>query len=237
MTTIECALGFGTTNISYLSYGTIGWVKTKDNEVRQCKCLGAKWVKKEDPKYGFAKYEWKVAGMKEHQFGSASRLPIGIIYTNEQDAQRGGADGAIKIGEMKHNNNVSVHNFLMRKYGLAKDCFYMGGTWSNFLTLRTYSSNKDHTTSLRDTEFEIVVDKDGLDIIIPMLEGAVNGVRRYPTAEKAYASMKPLKVYSLDDDEDEDEPQAPKKVKVTIEVECDNMGKIKELATIIDIQK
>ena len=227
--TIECELGLGTTNVNYVAYGTIGWLKTKDNEVRQCKCVGAKVVK------AHFQYEWKVAGIKEHQFGSSNRLALGIIYQTERGAQHGDTYHGT-ADEMKPNRKLSVHTLLKAKYGLSDGCFHMGGTWNNFLTLQTYAVMKDHTCRRLDTDFDIIIDENGVDIVVPMLDGEVNGVRRYPTSEKAYASMKPLKTYSLDDEEDDDEPKPTKKVKVTIEVECDNVGKIKELGTIIEIK-
>lgn len=216
--------------LKYVPFGTIGYVKTINNEVRQCKCLGAKWELGKDSLAHVPTYEWKVAGIKEHQFGSASRLAIGIIYKTEIDAQKGGARGATKIGELYASATFPIFNYLINKYGMSVDCFECIGAWSHCLHISTYLCNKDHTVSLCKTDFEVLIDENGIDCRIPMLEGVVNGVRRYPTAEKAYAAMKPLKTYSLDDDV----APTPTKIKVTIEVEIDDIDKVKKYATILE---
>lgn len=238
MNYIEVARLFGSSDISYVVYGTIGYLKTKDNEIRQCKCLGAKWTSNDDCRSnGNPLYEWKVAGMQEHQFGSVSRLDCGIIYKTEQDAQRGGSSGPTKNGEMFPNRVVSVHEFLMRKYGLENDSFKFCGTWNDILYIETYTLMKDHTIQLCRTEFEIEVTKDGIDMTIPFLEGPVGGkAKRYATKEQAYKAQKPMKVYILDDDDDEEEEdKKPNEtlVKITIEVESKNVEQIKKFATIV----
>lgn len=205
MYTIECRIGFGKSDIGYLSYGTTGWLKTKDNEVRQCKCVGAKWGTKENTtgcsNGSAAIYEWKVAGIKEHMHGSMSRLPIGVIYTNVQDAQHGGTDEARKIGEMESNSTISIKDFLTAKYGLEAGCFRMQGTWDNILSLKTYSANPDNTVSLLATDFEITLDGNGIDIAVPLLDEPADGQRRFATRKEAYESMTPLFVHTLDEDE------------------------------------
>lgn len=225
----------------YIPFGTIGYVKTTNNDVRQCKCLGGKTMPMtEGGDMHSIQYEWKVAGYKEHFFTfSSCNISIGHIYVDEVSAQRGTAEtkyGGQK-GEMtftKSGRVFPIFNYLINKYGMSVDCFKLRGTWDDCFQISTYSSNKDHTTSLRSTDFEVVVDENGIECRIPMLDGKVNGIHRYPTAEKAYASMKPLKTYSLDDDEDDDVQPKVTKVKVTIEVEVENLDNVKKYATILE---
>lgn len=227
--------------MKYIPFGTIGYVKTTNNEVRQCKCLGGKtMLMKEGASLHSIQYEWKVAGYKDHFFTfSPCCLSIGHIYMDEVSAQRGSADTEYgnQIGEMslsKKGLTFPIFDYLIKKYGMDVKCFNTMGTWNDCFHIETYSSNKDHTTSLRGTDFEVVVDENGIDCRVPMLDGVVNGIRRYPTAEKAYASMKPLKTYSLDDDEDDDVVPTPTKIKVTIEVEINNLDNVKKYATILE---
>lgn len=223
---------------NYIPFGTIGYVKTIHNEVRQCKCLGGrtKCVKEGEDRYSI-QYEWKVAGYKEHFFTfSSCRLPIGRIYKDEVSAQRGTADikYSSQMGEMTFTETFPIFNYLIEKYGMDVKCFHLFGTFDNMLGIKTYAKLKNNTTQLRSTDFEVIVDENGIDCRIPMLDGEVDGIRRYPTTEKAYAAMKPLKVYLLDDDDDDDVMPTPTKIKVTIEVEIDNIDNVKKYATILE---
>lgn len=224
--------------LNYLSFGTIGYVKTIHNEVRQCKCLGGRTMPMKDGTDQHSiQYEWKVAGYKEHFFTfSSCCLPIGHIYKDEVSAQRGSADteyGSQK-GEMAFDCTFPIFNYLINKYGMSVDCFKTMGTWNNCFYIETYAKFKDNTTGRRATDFEVIVDENGIDSRIPMLDGKVDGIRRYPTAEKAYDAMKPLKTYLLDDDEDDDVMPTPTKIKVTIEVDIDNIDNVKKYATILE---
>lgn len=222
----------------YIPFGTIGYVKTINNEVRQCKCLGGrtKCVKEGNDRYSI-QYEWKVAGYKEHFFTfSPCCLPIGHIYKDEVSAQRGTADTKYgnKMGEMERGQIFPIFNYLINKYGMDVKCFDLVGTFNDMFGIKTYAKLKDNTTRLRSTDFEVIVDENGIDCRIPMLDGEVDGIRRYPTEEKAYDAMKPLKVYLLDDDDDDDVTPTPTKIKVTIEVEIDNIDNVKKYATILE---
>ena len=224
--------------LNYLSFGTIGYVKTIHNEVRQCKCLGGRTMPMKDGTDQHSiQYEWKVAGYKEHFFTfSSCCLPIGHIYKDEVSAQRGSADteyGSQK-GEMAFDCTFPIFNYLINKYGMDTKCFNMMGTFGNLLQIETYGKLFNNTTKLFPTDFEVIVDENGIDSRIPMLDGKVDGVRRYPTAEKAYDAMKPLKTYLLDDDEDDDVIPTPTKIKVTIEVDIDNIDNVKKYATILE---
>lgn len=226
--------------IKFFPYGTIAYVKTTDNEVRQCKCLGGKTIPMEEGGgLHSIQYEWKVAGYKEHFFTfSSCCLSIGHLYKNEISAQRGRAD--MKYGNQKgeltftENGRVfPIFNYLINKYGMSVNCFNLQGSWNELLHIETYVKLKDNTTELRATDFEVIVDENGIDCHIPMLDGKVNGIRRFPTAEGAYAAMKPLKTYLLDDDDDDVAPITTK-IKVTIEVEVDNIENVKKYATILE---
>ena len=223
---------------NYIPFGTIGYVKTIHNNVRQCKCLGGRTKPVEEGKDRYAiEYEWKVAGYKEHFFTfSPCCLTIGRIYRDEVSAQRGAADtkyGSNK-GEMTADYTFPIFNYLIKKYGMDVKCFNVIGTFDDFLQIKTYGKLLNNTTKLLLTDFEVIVDENGIDCCIPMLDGVVDGVRRFPTAEKAYDAMKPLDVYLLDDDEDDDDIPTPTKIKVTIEVEIDNIDNVKKYATILE---
>lgn len=228
-TMIKCEKRIGSTNIYYLAWGTIGWLKTRDNEIRQCKCVGAKLKRDKCSWCSSLQYEWKVAGIKEHQYGTENTLSNGTIYTTEQYAQCGASNGVIGDGIMTTNRVFSLHEYLIRQYGLTTDCFKLEFGWNNTFTLRTYGIMKDHTIRLLDTDFDIIINNKGIDVVVPFLDN----MRRYPTAEKAFSSMKPLKVYSLDD-EDNDVTQPHKKIKVTIEIESHNLSKLKEIGVIVE---
>lgn len=224
--------------ISYIPFGTIGYVKTIHNNIRQCKCVGGRTKPVEEGKDRYAiQYEWKVAGYKEHFFTfSSCCLPIGHIYKDEVSAQRGSADTerGNQKGEMTAADTFPIFNYLINKYGMDVKCFNLMGTFGNLLQIKTYGKLLNNTTKLLLTDFEVIVDENGIDCRIPMLEEVVDGVRRYPTAEEAYAAMKPLDVYLLDDEEDDDDAPMPTKIKVTIEVEIDNIENVKKYATILE---
>lgn len=224
--------------MKYIPFGTIGFVKTIDNEVRQCKCLGGKTMPmKEGEDLYSIKYEWKVAGYKEHFFTfSDCCISIGRIYIDEITAQRGSANvnAPTQIGNMKFFKTFPIFAHLINKYGMSTKCFKASGTWNNCFQIETYASFKNNTIGLKDTDFEVIIDENGIDCRVPMLDGAVNGIRRYPTPEKAYASMKPLKTYLLDDDDDDDVAPTPTKIKVMIEVEINNIDNVKKYATILE---
>lgn len=224
--------------IKFVPFGTIGYVKTIDNEVRQCKCLGGKTIPTKEVETCYAiQYEWKVAGYKEHFFTfSPSRISIGRIYVDEVSAQRGCASeyGPTQNGEMTATTKFPIFNYLINKYGMSVNCFKVTGTWNNCFHIETYAKFDDNTTGLRETDFEVIIDENGIDCCIPMLEGNVNGIQRFPTEEDAYAAMKPLKVYLLDDEEDDDVEPTTTKIKVTIEVEIDNIDNVKKYATILE---
>lgn len=226
---------------NYIPFGTIGYVKTTDNEVRQCKCLGGKTMPvKDGESLHSIQYEWKVAGYKEHFFTfSCCCLSIGHIYKDEISAQRGSSNNNCgnQKGEMTFTENgrvFPIFNYLIKKYGMDVNCFKCTGTWSNLFHIETYAKFKDNTTGLMNTDFEVIIDENGIDCCIPMLDGEVNGIRRFPTAEKAYAAMKPLKTYLLDDDYDDEVAPITKKIKVTIEVEVENIDNVKKYATILE---
>lgn len=203
MTAIECKIGFGTSNIDYVRYGTIGWLKTTNNEIRQCKCMGAIW---ETNKGGYLKptYEWKVAGITEHQFGGHCNLEIGTIYQTEKYAQHGYSSyHSCAGGLLQYNGVLSVHGAMHKKYGIdINKCIRMSGTWDNILSLQCYGISVNNAIALYPTAFNIKLDKEGIDVYIPMLDGCVDNKHRYPTYELAQAACKPLKTYLLEEDDE-----------------------------------
>lgn len=216
---------------NYIPYGTIGFVRTNNNEIRMCKMVGATLKKNENNCGAYQLYyEWKVAGIKPHQFTfSTCELTIGTIYRSEIGAQQGGASA----DRMKCTSSIRIAEYLRNKYGMSKECFSLGGTWYKLFSIETYGVMTNHTIARKPTDFDIVVDENGISVSVPMLDGCVDGVRRYPTYDAAYKAMKPLKVYSLDDDDDEEDEPKPSKVVITIEIETTDIDKVKAFGKII----
>lgn len=223
------------TSLFYVELGTLAWLKTENGEIRQCKCVGVKWVNS-DNDTPHPQHEWKVAGLNGTIFSDWLRPKNGVIYTTKEAARNGrGYNGAPKqIGEIDYNTHTSVVDFLCKKYGLTEKNFVVhNGQFYTTLWVKAYRILTDNSIDMCCVDFEADVTKNGFDIRIPMLDGVVNGYRRYATKEKAMQALKArTKVYSFDD-EDESDTQAKTKVKITIEVETENVEQIKKFATII----
>ena len=223
-------------DLSYVPYGTIGWVKTKDNEVRQCKLVGAKWVQDRDCTPLYPVYEWRVAGIKEHQFGfgKADTIPIGFISKTEHDAQiRAYSSG----GTMNGDGYVDVIPFLKDKYGMQRCCFkFGGGALNENLEVMAYENYPDGSVRLTKVDLDIEVTEKGFDITIPSIEGTDKKRRTYPTREKAIAARRPLKTYTFDDEDGAEVQRESEKVSITIEIKKDDIEKLKEIAKIKEIK-
>lgn len=230
----------------YVPYGTIGYVKTINNEVRQCMCLGGK----ANPYYGFSEpllvinYEWKVAGYEKHFFTNKPFLiSIGAIYSDEQSAQNGSAVSSPYKNTIGLYDEIDILGFLAGKYGISEDNIsfkWFSETNPDYsvhvikaLGLETYHINSDRTLEMKETDFEISVGKNGVECVVPMLEGEVNGERRFAMEGEAYESAKPLKTYLLGEGNGEVEKNFATKIKLTIEVEIGKIDDIREIATIL----
>lgn len=235
MRQIECALAFMSGKISYVAYGTIAWLKTTDNVVRQAKCIGAYTKPRENgSSLGLLVHVWKVAGIKEtFESFNASRIKLGILYVNKDCAQNGSAkwDCATQIGELTYNQVVSVHKFLMAKYNLTSNNFEFRGTWNNFLSVLCYEPvEKDHTAKQICADFDIRVNENGIDIIVPRLDNHTI----FATKHEAYASMAQLTTITFDDEvAEQEEFETEQKVRITIEVATKDLSKIKAFAEIV----
>lgn len=214
--------------------GTIGWMKCMDNTIRQCKCVNVYFVKCDS--FYTTQYEWLIGGMGIRR-GSCSRIEkVGIIYQTEKDALIGYGDTIYghQDNEMFPNIKIDILYILKQKYGLSNYCIERQEFSDNLYHLRTYGVMQDNSIALRETDFFVTWSEKGvIDVVIPMLEGSVNGIRRYPTREIALQHVRQLKVYTLDDEIEND--VAPiTKVKVTIEVETTNLENIKKIAKILN---
>lgn len=234
-TLLKCNKVFNTGSINYVGYGTIGWLKTKDNKVRQCRCIGARLVPPK-PNYGCStiEYEWEIAGLQEHEFGTYFKVNSGLLYLKEEYAQNGSATDENWSGLMMPNRTFLIHSFI-KKYGLDNRCVQFGGPYYNLLKIQTFASFRDGTCRLVDTDFEIALDEDGLDIIVPMLDGWVDGKHRYATEEECYASKKPLEVYLFDDDADNDKKDTQQRLRVVVDIECGDLDRINDIGIIVGI--
>lgn len=236
MKQIECALAFMSGEISYVAYGTIAWLKTTDNMVRQAKCIGAYTKPHADnPSRGLLVHVWKVAGIKEtFETYNASRIKLGILYAYKDCAQNGSAkwDCPTQMGELKYNKVVSVHKFLIEKYNLAIDNFEFRGTWNNFLSVLCYEPvEKDHTAKQVCADFDICVNENGVDIIVPRLDNHTI----FPTKYEACASMAQLTTITFDDEvAEQEEDENEQKVRITIEVTTKDLSKIKAFAEVVN---
>lgn len=209
--------------VEYIPHGTRGYVKTIDNEIRECECLGAIWINDYTPQY-----TWRVAGYKEPICGSASRLPIGIIYQYESDAQIGQSrhNAPSQKGEMTTSCRVNILKLLQNKYGfIGSNSFDYHGTFNDYISINAYKICEDNSIRTIAVEFNVVVNEDGLDIVIPALEN--NEV--YSTEESAVQSTKKLKVIHLGDDEEEEQQDSDTKIRLEVEIMSKDLDKIQAL--------
>ena len=221
---------------SIVNVGTFGWVKCMDNTIRQCKCVNVYF-----DNHGVENmpcevvYEWLVGG-KGILKGTSSRIEkFGIIYETKESAMTGlgNPTWGYQQGEMSFNKTINILSILKQKYGLNNACLERDTFTTNY-TLRTYGIFNDNTINLLSTNFHVTWSEKGvIDVIVPMLEGGVKGIRRYPTREIALQHIHPLKVYTLDD-EIENGTASITKVKLIIEVETTNLENIKKIAKILN---
>lgn len=224
----------------YIKYGTIGWLKTTNGDVRQCRCVGTKW-KISNSSIATPIYEWEVAGIDTHCIGTASRLfqndnkVKGIIYTDFESAKLGKSYESLieQYNEMRANDEFYIVSDLVHRYGaeglvtLQQSCYGY-----HYIQLSTYGINKDKSVCLYDTDFEVLLDKNGIRTYVPLLEGKVDGKRRYASKKAAYAAIEPIKVYTFDEEEptktDDDT------LCVTIKIKSCDLNKISDIAEFLE---
>lgn len=186
------------TLINFVPVGTIAYLKTKDSEVRQVKLIKVEWVKD-----GFPRCEWKVAGIKEHQFGSWCALPNGMIYSTEFDAQHGSAENCHHEGLLCATAKFNLYEEFEKSHGKFDiNRFDTHGTWNDILSISTIKMKKDGTMPIEyKTPFCVEIDSDGVHAWIP----SVSNGTRFLTKEAAIASYKPKKTITFEDEDDDDE--------------------------------
>ena len=185
------------TLIDYVPVGTIAYLKTKDSEVRQVKLIKVEWVKDD-----FPRCEWKVAGMKENQFGSWCALPNGMIYESEFKAQHGSAEKCHHEGLLCTTAKFNLYTELEKSHGeFDINRFDTHGTWNDILSISTIRMNNDGTMPIEyKTPFCVEIDSNGVHAWIP----SVSNGTRFLTKEAALASYKPKKTITFEDEEDDD---------------------------------
>ena len=185
--------------------GTMAYVKTHNNEVRQAKLMRIVW---ED---AYPTFEWKVAGIQETQranvkgLGSA-RLPIGGIYLTEFDAQHGKSNPSYcSKGLPEFSYQFNLYAALQGTYGqFGTEVFDFQSTWNDLLSIRPYRMLKDGSLdNWYDAEISLTIDKDGIHARIP----AVDEGKMFMTKEAALASYTPKKTITFDDEPEEPEEE------------------------------
>lgn len=239
--TIQCSAVANSTEIEYVKYGTMAYVRMAGHEVRACRCLGAKWERPANAnswsRVAVPMYEWEVAGMDKHYFTTGSRLEIGIIYDTAEHAAKGTPNIHVysmkPIGELQPNAKFDLADLVASKYGMGSECFSkVDYPFHSEFGVSTYALYKDNTIALRKTDIDITIDENGVNVSIPMIDGRVDGIHRYPTYKAAQAAMQPCKVITFGG---ESKQPTASVIKVTLEVSADNVPIIKGLGHIIAI--
>lgn len=226
--------------IPYVEYDTIGWLKTINGEVRQCKCVGFKF----DNNFPYSKiqYKWSIVGKDISVVGTESRLTTdadettGIIYTDFNSAKLGrGLPNVIpQKNEMLPNTKFYVVADLVNRYHVITDNIELKQDvyGNNYLNLLAYGINKDKSVTRYLTGFDIVMDKNGIRTCVPMLDGRVDGIHRYATKENAYAAIEPIKVYTFDEEEPTDADDDT--LYITIKIKSCDLNKISDIAEFLE---
>lgn len=229
--------------IPYIEYGTIGWLKTMNGEVRQCKCVGFKFV--ENFPYCKIQYKWSIAGIAGKDssvVGTESRITTGadefrgIIYSDFNSARFGrGLPNVIpQENEMLPNAKFYVAADLVNRYHVVTDNIELkqDDYGNKYLNLFAYGINKDRSVTRYLTGFDIVMDKNGIRSCVPMLDGRVDGIHRYATKESAYAAIEPIKVYTFDEEEPTDTDDDT--LCITIKIKSCDLNKISDIAEFLE---
>ena len=210
--------------IKIIPYGTIGWLKTTENTIHQCKCIGAKWVSPtdydNDPSIPL--YEWRVAGLPNHifSFGSVVRTNYNQVYRNYSDekpltfnngvsgniftsreyANNGKLGNLVKDGYMKPTKSVNIVDVMMKQYGFDLDGVNVG---YGFLSLRPYEIWRDNSIKQNGwiTKFELTMDEKGFHLIVPSI---LSG-KYYPSKEIAMAHTLSLPTFTFDNEDGTDD--------------------------------
>jgi hypothetical protein len=217
------------TIVKYVSIGTIGWLKTNTNEVRQCRLERVTFKDRHVPIL-----EWKVGGMKDNLFGYNWNTieGLGVIYNTQYEAEHGSSNESFNYSKFAPNDTFNVRTILTKRYGnFSNEMLYDNGfcCWDCNLAIHTITMEKNGTLLLQyNTPFKVVIDKNGVNITIP----SVDRGEAFLTNKAALATYKPLPIYTLDD-EDEAKTFTIKAEAVfsrTIEVKADSYEEAVEIA-------
>ena len=229
ITYIKTKGGFnGSTLVEYVPIGTIGWLKTKNNEVRQAKLVKIVWEKNAK---GMTTpiCEWKIAGIDKHEFGiDWCTIPMGKIYDSEFNAQHGSAVD-YSNGYIRPTQTFDIETKLTLKYGAfdRNRLNFSGTASSSFLGLVTIGLKEDGTMPFcYDTQFCVMINEYGVRVSIPSVD---NGTA-FLSLQKAYAAYKPKKSITFEDAECEKKEQEET---ITLKVEINK----KDLEQIIKFAK
>ena len=215
------------TLVNYVRIGTIAWVKTTKNEIRQCRLERLTYKG-----YDMPILEWKVAGWDDIYIGRNWRTinGIGVIYKTKFEAEHGSSNVNCNDSTFAPNDTFNVRTLLEERYGeIPSEMFRFIGCWQDVLSIKTIAMKEDGTMQwVYDTPFSIVADKNGVKITIPLVDfGEV-----FLTKEAALATYKPLPIFTFEDD---DKPKtftikAEAVFSRTIEVKADTYEQAVEIA-------
>lgn len=187
------------TIVKYVRVGTIGWLKTINNEVRQCRLERVSFKDRHVPIL-----EWKVASVKDTLIGNDWNTinGVGVIYNTKYEAEHGSSNVRCNSSKFTTNDTFDVRKSLIERYGdFSRDMLYDNGycCWDCSLAIHTIKMKDDGTMVLDyNTPFNVVIDKNGVNITIP----SVDKGERFLTQKAALATYKPLPIYTLDDEEE-----------------------------------
>ena len=232
ITYIKTKGGFsGATLVEYVPVGTIGWLKTKNNEVRQAKLVKIVWEKNAK---GMTTpiCEWKIAGIDKHEFGiDWCTIPMGKIYDSEFHAQHGSAVD-YSNGYIQPTETFNIETKLTLKYGAfdRNRLNFSSGVSSNFLGLVTIGLKEDGTLHANfSTPFCVMINEYGVRVSIPSVD---NGTA-FLTLQKAYAAYKPKKSITFEDAECKKKEQE-ETITLKVEINKKDLEQIIKFAKVID---
>lgn len=211
------------TLVEYVPIGTIGWLKTKNNEVRQAKLVKIVWDKNAK---GITTpiCEWKIAGIDKHEFGiDWCTIPMGKIYDSEFHAQHGSAVN-YSNGYIRPTQTFDIKTKLTLKYGAFDTDMldFSASTISDYLSLVTIELKEDGTLlNNYRTPFCVMINEYGVRVSIPSVD---NGTA-FLTLQKACAAYKPKKSITFEDAECEKKEQE-ETITLKVEINKKDLEKI-----------
>jgi hypothetical protein len=225
-------IGYNKFGVAYVRIGTIGWLKTKKNEVRQCRLEKVTFDYKDC--HNWFTCEWKVAGFADIMVVKGSGWNtiegVGVIYTTKEEAEHGSANTLCNNSRFAPNATINIYEKLVERYGeFSTDKIEFDGCWRDCLSITTILMKKNGTMPLwRHTPFNVVADKNGVRVTIPLVDMG----DAFLTKEAALATYEPLPIFTFDDEVEKKTftIKAEAVFSRTIEVKADTYEKAVELA-------